>query len=85
MAVDNGSGVGMTLRQMVFEIRGDVKDLALKLDRIDREGSIGTKAELNDHEQRIRKNETWRYAIPPTIIIALIGSFSPAILHFILR
>lgn len=48
----------LTMRQAVMEIRDDVKTLASHLDRIDREGSIGTKAELEDHEKRLRIVET---------------------------
>lgn len=44
----------LTMRDAVMEIRDDVKGLAAHIDRIDREGSIGTKQDLDDHENRIR-------------------------------
>lgn len=52
MAEANGS---WTTKEIVLEIRDTVGKLADKLDRIDREGSIGTKAQLDDHEHRIRQ------------------------------
>lgn len=47
-----------TLKEVVVEIRDDVKLLSAKLDRIDRDGSIGTRQELIDHEARLRTLET---------------------------
>lgn len=52
MAEANGS---WTTKEIVLEIRDTVDKLADKLDRIDREGSIGTKAQLDDHEHRLRQ------------------------------
>jgi hypothetical protein len=46
---------GFTVKEILVEIRDDVKDLSMKVDRIDREGSIGTKSQLDDHEQRLRR------------------------------
>ncbi len=48
----------MTVKEMVKEIRSDVKDLSAKIDHIDRQGSIGTREEIVDHESRIRNLET---------------------------
>lgn len=61
MAVEPGVPF-LSMREVVMEIRSDVKDLAKKLERIDREGSIGTKQELDDHERRLRDLERtgWR-------------------------
>lgn len=47
----------MSDRDLVLEIRDDVKRLAASLDRIDREGSLGTRAELSDHDARLNKLE----------------------------
>lgn len=55
-----GDGINqpfMTLRDVVMEIRSDVKSLREALEKINQEGSIGTKAELADHESRIRMIE----------------------------
>ncbi len=46
-----------TVKEIVLEVRNDVKQLAEKIDRIDRQGSIGTRSELEDHEARIRASE----------------------------
>lgn len=71
MGLENGDTVGLTMRQLVLEIRQDVKDLDIKVDHIDRYGSIGTKPELADHETRIRSLEIWRYGIPSAILISM--------------
>lgn len=47
----------LSMRDAVMEIRADVKDLADSLARIDREGSMGTKEELKDHDVRLRSLE----------------------------
>lgn len=54
----NGTEPFLSMRDAVMEIRKDVKDLTKVIERVDREGSIGTKQELNDHETRIRELET---------------------------
>lgn len=66
----NGSGVGLTVRELVLEIREDVRALQDHIDRIDRTGSIGTKKELDDHEQRLRDVESWKSKIPVVGIMA---------------
>lgn len=53
-AEGSNGGSGFTTKEVVLEIRDVVNRLADKLERIDREGSIGTKAQLQDHEARIR-------------------------------
>lgn len=64
-------GEGLSLRDLVLEIRSDVKDVEEKISQLERDGSIGTRRELDDHELRLRKLEVWRYGIPVSIIIAL--------------
>lgn len=64
----------MTVKEMVAEIRADVKALAGHIDRIDRTGSIGTREELTDHESRIRSMERFRFAFPPVAVLAVIGT-----------
>lgn len=77
MAEDYGSPVGLTLRELVLEIRNDVKSLNEKVDKIDRTGSIGTREELSDHETRIRHTERWVYAIPASLFIAIASIVAP--------
>lgn len=82
MAVEpgNGSGVGLSLRDLVLEIRADVKALDEKIDKIDRNGSIGTRKELADHENRLRGLESshakWKYGIPPALVGSLGALFA---------
>jgi hypothetical protein len=69
----NGHEPFLSMREAVMEIRQDVKGMQSKLDRIDREGSIGTKQELIDHEARIRGLERFRYSLPSLAAITLIA------------
>ena len=48
---------GFTVKEIVIEIRDTVKQLALKVDEIDRKGPIGTRSELADHSQRLATAE----------------------------
>lgn len=56
----------MTVREMLSEVRDDVKALRSEVKTINEQGSIGTKAELQDHESRIRSLEIWKFGIPVT-------------------
>ena len=56
------NSTGLSLRELVLEIREDVKRLNDKINQIDRTGSIGTREELNDHETRIRSLERSKWA-----------------------
>ena len=47
------TGNGFTVKEIVIEIRDAVKELAVKVDDIDRKGSIGTKSELDNHDRRL--------------------------------
>jgi|SRR6266550_3441284 len=59
MAEGNGNGAasGFTVKEILLEMRGDLRSLSEQINRIDRQGSIGTKQELEDHEERLRKLE----------------------------
>lgn len=73
---EHSDGSGLSLRELVMEIRMDVKALDEKIDKIDRQGSIGTRELLKDHETRIRSLEStdrWRYGIPPAFLAGLGG------------
>ena len=61
---------GLSLRDLVLEIRADVRALDVKVDRLEREGTLFTA--LQDHETRMRSLERWRYGIPVSILIAVI-------------
>lgn len=54
-----------------MEIRNDIKAL--------RSVAV-TRTEFEDHEQRIRFLERWKYGIPATLIVAILG-FASAISH----
>lgn len=78
-------GNGFTNKEILIEIRDNVKELAAKIDRIDREGSIGTQSDLQDHENRLRLLERFRYAIPSVATLALFASIAATViaaLHF---
>lgn len=61
-----GAEVYMTVRQMVAEIRVDVKDLKEEAARL----ALIPDTTI-DHEDRIRGLERWKYTIPPTMLIAV--------------
>lgn len=52
-----GNGGGFTVKEIVIEIRDTVKELANKVDRIDRQGSIGTREQLREHDNSIHDHE----------------------------
>lgn len=62
---------GLTLRELVLEVRADVKSLDEKIEKIDRTGSIGTREDLTDHETRIRRVEKWMYGVPLAAAVSL--------------
>ena len=57
----NGNGVRITNQQIYEELTA----LKQTVDRIDQRTMV-----ISDHEERIRRNEAWRYSIPPAIILA---------------
>lgn len=67
-------GNGFTVKEIVLEIRRDLKALNDKVDQIDRKGSIGTREELSDHESRLRGLERFRYAVPSAAVIAALSA-----------
>lgn len=71
---------GLSLRELVLEVRADVKALDEKIDKIDRVGSIGTREDLTDHETRIRRVEKWMYGVPLAALVSiasLVAAFQP--------
>lgn len=71
MEEGNGSGVGLTVRELVLEVRHDVKQL---------KETIVTKEEAHDFESRIRLLERWKYGIPAVLIVVVANFVS---IHFI--
>ncbi len=60
----NGDEAFLTVREMVTEIRTDLKELREE---------VVTKDVAKDHESRLRSIELRLYALPATLIIALAG------------
>jgi hypothetical protein len=71
----------MTVRDAVMEMRGDLKALRAQVDRIEREGSFGTKSELIDHESRMRSLEKWKYGIPLSAVASICAFVTSFIWH----
>lgn len=67
-----------TVKEILVKLDAKVDALSQKLDAIDRQGSIGTREELIDHENRIRTLEgrNWRLAGGTTVIAAIAGVVS---------
>jgi hypothetical protein len=51
------NGDGFTVKEIVVDIRDTVKALANKVDQIDRQGSIGTRDQLAEHNRDIANHE----------------------------
>lgn len=54
----------MTVRQMVVEIRDDLREMRAEL---------ASKETTEDHEVRIRYVERWVYGIPPAFLLSVAG------------
>lgn len=66
MTDDNGNVVRVTLRDvysLVSEVRDEVRDL--------KKQDVNDGRQLKDHEQRLRQVEKWKYALPPTFLLAV--------------
>jgi predicted nucleic acid-binding Zn-ribbon protein len=67
MAETNGNEPFMTVREMVTEIRADLKEVKERQVTKD-----DFEAQKKDYESRIRSLEKWRYGIPATGLIAVL-------------
>jgi hypothetical protein len=67
----NGTEVFLTMREMLTEVRADLKEV---------KATMVTKEQHDDHETRIRSVEVWVYGIPLTGIIA-VGGVLAALTH----
>lgn len=54
----NGDAANFTVKEIVLDIRDTLKDLAEKVDRIDREGSIGTREQLRAQSSALQEHDT---------------------------
>lgn len=73
---------GFSFKEVLLEVRSDIKDLRRMIDRIDREGSIGTKNDLTDHESRLRILEKVHYKWSGAIaLVVAAASFVFAFIH----
>ncbi len=79
---DAGGNANYTIKEMVTEVREDVKRLVSWSERVDSRLESGQK-ELDDHEERIRRNEMWRLAIPASILTAITGSAAAIVVALI--
>lgn len=60
----NGTEPFLTVREMVSEIRLELKEMRAE---------VAPKDVTDDHEDRIRGLERWAYAIPPAFVLAAGG------------
>lgn len=56
----------MSVRDMVAEIRQDVKALNVKAEQME-----AARQDVVDHEDRLRSLERWKYGIPFSAIVAV--------------
>lgn len=73
---ESGTEVYMTVRQMVAEIRTDVKGLKAEAARL---AALPDTAQ--DHETRLRRIEVWMYGIPVAGIVAISSLAVAALTH----
>lgn len=59
----------MTVRDMVIEIRNDVKALQAQASKMEQ-----ARQEVKDHEERLRSLETWKYGIPLSGFSAIVAA-----------
>lgn len=59
----------MSVREMVMEIRTDLKSLNAKVDALD-----GVEGDIQDYETRLRSLERWKYGIPFSGLAAVIAA-----------
>lgn len=73
MPVEENGTRGLSQRDLILEVRSDVKKLhetVMLLHAKDAEHQ----AVREDHEDRLRGLERWKYALPPTFIIATLSA-----------
>lgn len=56
----------MSVREMVMEIRQDVKALNVKAEQME-----AARRDVEDHEDRLRSLERWKYGIPFSVVAAM--------------
>jgi hypothetical protein len=66
----------MTVREMVTEIRIDVKELREQAARMET-----ARKQLDDHERRIRITERWVYGIPLSGFVAVVAAVAALLTH----
>jgi hypothetical protein len=77
MADENtGTEPFMTVREMVSEIRIDVKELKEQATRMET-----ARKQLDDHERRIRVTEKWVYGIPLSGFVAAVAAVTTLLTH----
>lgn len=78
----------LTDRELILEMRSDIKNITEKLVQLELNGSYGAKlaaSELSDHETRIRSLEHFRWAIPMNTFLSLSAVALTAVLNLVLR
>lgn len=79
---ENSSGsVRVTLKDVfnkVDDVGRDVSEMKGSVATIRQETQENTK-DIQDHELRIRNLEAWRYALPATVVLGLLGTIGSVI------
>lgn len=69
MSEPDGHELFLTVREMVVEIRNDVKELNRKAEHME-----AVSQDIVDHEDRIRGLERWKYGIPFSGVLAIVAA-----------
>lgn len=80
MATEENGTRGLSQRDLLLEVRSDVKSLAEIVTLLSERAETGHRIQA-DQEDRIRGLERWRYALPPTIVMAVISAVATIALH----
>lgn len=72
MTAENGS-IRITLDDVYAEVKGLREDVRASLGQ-----SMENTKDVADHEMRVRDLERWKYALPPTLLLAT-GSLAVAL------
>lgn len=68
----NGSGTAVTIKEMLLDLNTKVDQFISEVQGL-RAKQEQVRRIQEDHEQRLRKVEIWKYAIPATLFVSLLG------------
>lgn len=80
MATENGDTQGLSVRDLILEVRSDVKELNTTVTSLSERAAVGHSVQA-DQESRIRALERWSWTLPPTVIVAVLSLAATLLMH----